>query len=70
MGLSDETRFIVRTPDGDHTFCFYTFGKLELFTSDFGSNSSPVGIESKGHYCLVNENETIQVCKIKVCFKK
>ncbi|XP_063677628.1 uncharacterized protein LOC134813705 [Bolinopsis microptera] len=57
MGLSDETRFLVRTPDGDHTFCFYTFGKLDLFTSDFGSNSSPVDIKSKGHYCLVNENE-------------
>ena len=61
MALSSEIKF--PAPVGDHTVCFFTFGKERMSASmknDEGQNAS-LEINKKGHYCVVVQNLKITV---------
>ena len=61
MALSSEIKF--PAPQGDHTVCFFTFGKERMSASminDEGQNAS-LEINKKGHYCVVVQNLKVTV---------
>ena len=62
---------LLPSSSGDHTLCFYTFGKLEIYLFYFSSKSESndgdqsaqvENIASIGHYCLASKSNVIEVC--------
>ena len=59
MALSSEIKF--PAPQGDHTVCFFTFGKERMSASMKNDESQSLEINKKGHYCVVVQNLKVTV---------
>ena len=66
MGLNNGTRIILPAPTTNHTMCFYTFGNVIVFCGRLSSTDDVeppvIQISQQGHYCLLCQNNSIEVC--------
>lgn len=65
MGLNNGTRIYLPSPSSNHTMCFYTFGTASLFSGQTSLTDdvepSSIQITQKGHFCLLCQNNSIEV---------